>query len=203
MASFSHRLARLPAAATLAAAMLVAADPAEASPFSGPYVGVGAGYERYSRELDGATYHVVAGGDIRVRGSFVIGAEVRLGDSAAKAVERRETATFTEAATTKIDRQIGGQIRVGHLLGDQVLLFAAGGLERFTVDAQTKRTPKAPCTNCNPTVTDFSFKETLWTLGGGVEFALNDNLRLRTAYTYANGEAFDRHALALTVAVGF
>jgi opacity protein-like surface antigen len=178
-------------------------SPAEADVFNGPYVGVGGGYESYSGDLNGATYQVHAGWDVKVAGRLVLGAELRLGDSTAENVERRETATFTDVATTRINQQIGGQLRAGYLATDRVLIYASGGGERFKVDAATVRTPKPPCTNCTPNTQDFSFKEKVWTVGGGVEVGLSDRFRLRAAYSYADGDAYHRHSLSASLGVSF
>lgn len=190
------------AATTIAAIVFGNAAIAHAEPFDGPYVGVAAGYEDYSGDLSGATYKAYAGWNIRLADKWVLAPEVSFGDSTADSTEVRETATFTETADVGIDRQIGANLRFGRLVSDNVLVYAAGGWERFRVDASTTRRAK-PCNNCTPTVQEFSFDEDLWTLGAGVEVALSEQLALRGAYTYADGDAYHRHSLTAGLALQF
>ncbi len=189
-------------AMTIAVILLGNASVAKAETFDGPYVGVAAGYEDYSGDLSGATYKAYAGWNIRLGKDWVLAPEVSIGDSTASNTEVRETATFTETAAVGIDRQIGANLRFGRLVSDNVLVYAAGGWERFEVDAATTRRAK-PCNNCTPTVQDFSFDEDLWTVGAGVEVALSERIALRGAYTYADGDAYHRHGLTAGLALQF
>lgn len=187
---------------TIAAILIGNASVAQAETFDGPYVGVAAGYEDYSGGLSGATYKAYAGWNIKLGEDWVLAPEVSFGDSTAESTEVRETATFTDTAEVGIDRQIGANLRFGRLVSDKVLVYAAGGWERFQVDATTTRRAK-PCNNCTPTVQDFSFDEDLWTIGAGVEVALSQQFTLRGAYTYADGDAYHRHGLTAGIAVQF
>lgn len=190
-------------AATIALVAVCAPGTVHAETFNGPYIGAAAGYESYSGDLTGATYHGYAGWDVRVGKKWVIGGELRFGDSTAGETERRDSATFTETAKTKVDNQLGAQLRAGRVIGERVLIYAAGGYERFDVKANTTRQPKPPCTNCNPTVQDSSFRENVWTAGAGAELAISKRFRLRGAYTYADGDAYHRHSLTASVAYQF
>lgn len=189
-------------ATTIAAILLGNASVAQAETFDGPYVGVAAGYEDYSDDLSGATYKAYAGWNIRLGENWVLAPEVSFGESTADGTEVRDTATFTETAVVGIDRQIGANLRFGRLVSDNVLVYAAGGWERFEVDATTTRRAK-PCNNCTPTVQNFSFDEDLWTIGAGVEVALSEQFTLRGAYTYADGDAYHRHGLTAGLALQF
>lgn len=190
------------AATSLAAILLGNAAIARAETFDGPYVGAGAGYENYSGDLSGATYHAYAGWNFRLGDGWVLAPEVRFGDSSAQNTEQRSTTTQTTNARLAIDNQLGASLRLGKLVSDNVLIYAAGGWEQFEIDATTTRRA-IPCNGCTPVVQDFSFDEDLWTLGGGVEVALSQRIALRGAYTYADGTSYRRHGLTAGLALQF
>lgn len=133
-------------ATTIAAILLGNASVARAETFDGPYVGVAGGYEDYSDDLSGATYKAYAGWNIRLGDNWVLAPEVSFGESTADSTEVRDTATFTETAEVGIDRQIGANLRFGRLVSDNVLVYAAGGWERFEVDARPRGAPSPATT---------------------------------------------------------
>jgi outer membrane autotransporter protein len=184
-------------------ALVASAPEVKADPFTGPYAGVSVGYETYSGPLSGATYGAFVGWDIRLGDAWVVGPELRFGDTTAKQTEVRNTATFTATATTRINTQLGAQLRVGRLLNERTLVYVAGGWERFDVDAEVVTQPKAPCTTCTASTQDFSFSENVWTVSAGTEWAFHDRWRVRAAYTYANGDAYTRHGFSAALAYQF
>lgn len=208
MENENNEVANLVRAGVTAAAMSVAAilfgnaAIARAETFDGPYVGAAAGYEDYSGDLSGAAYHAYAGWNFRLGDGWVLAPEVRFGDSSAENTVQRSTATQTTDARLAIDNQLGASLRLGRLLSDNVLVYAAGGWERFEVNATTTRRA-IPCDGCTPVVQDFSFDEDLWTLGGGVEVALSQRIALRGAYTYADGVSYHRHSLTAGLTLQF
>lgn len=193
----------LAAAAGMLVLLATPAPAVAAEAFHGPYAGVSAGYESYSGDLDGVTYGAYAGWNVRLGNGWVVGPELRFSETSAKAVETSSTPSAVTVSRVAVNNQFGGQLRVGRLVTPSTLLFVTGGYERFDVDATTTRTPRAPCTVCTPVVSDFSFREDVWTAGAGVEWAMNARLRLRASYTYADGEAYHRHGVAAALAVQF
>ena len=181
-------------AATIAAIALGNAGAARAESFRGPYAGAAASYESFSGELSGAAFKAYAGWNIPLGKDWVLAPKVSLAASTAEASETRETATFTETTRVSIGRQLGAELRLGRRLSEKALVYAAGGWQRFAVDARTTRRPK-PCNACTPTQSAIGFDEDVWTIGAGVELALSRRVTLRGAYAFADGDACHRRPI--------
>lgn len=179
-------------AATIAAIVLGNAGAARAESFDGSIAGTAASCGSFSGELSGAAFKAYAGWNILLGKDWVLAPEVSLAASTAAASETRETATFTETTRVSIGRQRGAELRLGRRLSAELLIYAAGGRQRFAVDARTTRRPK-PCNACTPTHSEIGFDEDVWTIGAGVELALSRRLTLRGAYALAEGDAYHRH----------
>lgn len=188
-------------AGIMAAASVMAASPAFAETFDGPYVGVQAGLNhdrargadtdigevnvRDSRDsfIGGAfagynyrlTPHVVIGAE----GSFDIGADDALRSGAAVIDPNH---SFDLAA------------RVGYLVTPETLLYVRGGYENM----------RARISDGTATGHD-TFDG--WSVGGGVERAILQNVTARIEYRYSdlgnNGHDFDRHQALVGVAYHF
>ncbi len=174
--------------------------------FAGPRIGVEAAYENYGANTDGAAFAVVAGWDVRLGRSLIAGVEGRY---TVHSVSGSETSTTPANNLQTIDLVIrdnwGVSGRIGHVLGNDVLLFAQAGYERMRFDAvrTTRGQVCAPPNGCQLTRTDFSFNDDMWTVGAGAEWAMTDNLRLRGQYTYGDSGSYDRSRFALGIALQF
>jgi outer membrane immunogenic protein len=188
-------------ACALAAAAL--APSAFAETFSGPRIGLEAGYEDYSQEVDGAVYGIFAGWDFAVSEHWIVGVEGRLAEPDASFRFVRDTSAATAVSAVDLNEQYGFGARIGRVFGDKTLVFGQVGQEYFEVDATITTTPKAPCTQCATTINDFSFDEEMLTVAGGVERALNQNIRARIVYTYGDSDSYDRHRVAFGLAYQF
>jgi outer membrane immunogenic protein len=190
-------------AATVGAAAITATYPAKAEPFSGPFVGAEAGFESYPQDLSGGVATVIAGWDWRLGDKWVVGLEGRYGEPGA---EHKKTATIGAAnavTSVALNQQVGGAVRVGRMIGDRTMVYASLGAETFDVKAVRTVTPRPPCANCNPVRTDFSFSEDVVTAGVGAEWAFSDQWSVRAAYTYADGDAYERNAVSVGVRLHF
>lgn len=191
---------------TLTACAVVAvafSTPALAESFDGPYLGIEAGYEDLPNGVDGGVYGVFAGWNLSVSNGWVIGVEGRLAAPNSSFEATNNTAAGTAVSTVKLNNQYGIGAHFGHVIGENTLVYAMAGYERFDVDAAIVTTPAPPCTACNPTINDFSFREDMLTVGAGIEHAVTDRVRGRIAYTYGDGDAYHRNRLSLGVAYKF
>jgi opacity protein-like surface antigen len=189
-------------------AAFAVASSAQAETFSGPYIGVEAAIEDYgSNPGSEPTVAVIGGWDFRVGDAWVLGASARATLKGAKVFETSNIPNGQiQDVDVAIEDQFGINARVGYVAADRIMLFAEGGYERFDVAAnRTLRAPVCapPTNNCIISRNDFSFKEDMWTLGAGAEWAINENLRLRGTYTYGDGDGYNRNRFALTAAVQF
>lgn len=198
----SARLLRAGLAVSAATIAAIALGAARAESFHGPYAGAAASYESFSGALSGAAFKAYAGWNIPLGKDWVLAPEVSLAASTAEASETRATATFTETTTVGIGRQLGAELRLGRRLCEEALIYAAGGWQRFAVDARTTRRPR-PCNACTPRQCEIGFDEDVWTIGAGVELALSRRLTLRGAYAFAEGDAYHRHGLTAGLALQF
>jgi outer membrane autotransporter protein len=190
----------------VAAATLASAVQAQENPFSGPRIGTEVSYEDFGSGTNGATVAALAGWDLAIGRDWVIGATGRY---ALVGVDGSETTTtpggLLQTADVSIRDNWGLSARVGHVVGDTVLIFGEAGYESLRLDAiRTVRAAACvPPNGCQISREDFSFNEDLWTVGVGAEWALTENLRLRGQYTYGDSKAFDRNRLSLGIAWQF
>lgn len=165
-------------------ALVAAAGAMAAEPFSGPYIGAEAGWQqdklRSSITTGGTTlsadddvssfaYGGQLGYDFKLSPSFVIGAEAHLtGDSGKIRVGN---------ASADAGRTFGLTARAGVLATPQTLVYAKGGWVngRFTF---------------NDGVDSASQNRDGWTLGGGVEQMLTENVSARVEYRYSKFNRF-------------
>jgi outer membrane immunogenic protein len=171
--------------------------------FSGPYVGVEAGYETFPEDIDGGIYGAYAGWDVAITDNWVIGLEGRIAEPGASFRLSRDTGTGTAVSKVDLDSQYGISARLGRVFAENTLVFAQIGYEQFDVDASITTTPKPPCTQCAPTINDFSFEEEMPTIGAGVERALSEKIRARVVYTYGDGDAYERNRFSVGLAYRF
>ncbi len=189
-----------------AAAFATCAAHAQDLPFNGPRIGAEVSYEDFGSGTDGATVAALAGWDFAVGKGWVIGATGRYALVGVDGSETTQTpAGLFQTADVSIRDNWGLAARVGHVVGDNVLIFGEAGYEGLRVNAvRTLRAAACvPPNGCQISREDFSFNEDLWTLGVGAEWALTGNLRLRGQYTYGDSKAFDRNRLSLGVAWQF
>lgn len=189
-----------------AAATLASAAQAQEHPFSGPRIGAEVAYEDFGSGTDGATVTGLAGWDFAVGNKWVIGATGRYAFVGVDGSETTETpGGLLQTADVSIRDNWGLAARVGHVLGDNVLIFGEAGYESLRLNAiRTVRAAACvPPNGCQISREDFSFNEDLWTLGFGAEWALTENLRVRGQYTYGDSKAFDRSRLSLGIAWQF
>lgn len=180
---------------------------AETKPYHGPFIGVEAGYESYQADPGEAiTASVIAGYDHRVADRWVLGIQGRFTVKGASESEQQTSGSVVTDTRVKLENHFGISARAGYLVSDNLVVFGEGGYERFDVNAVRERRNQVcapPTNNCLISRDDFSFDEDMWTVGGGVEIALTDNLRLRGTYTYGEGSAFNRHRLGVAASFEF
>jgi opacity protein-like surface antigen len=193
--------------AAVAASFAVSGQARAESPFTGPWIGADAGYERYSSALKGGTVGVSAGWDAPVGRNWVAGVEVGYAAPGAEATESLPAITlFTASQTVSTKDRVSGRIRFGRVFGETVLVYGAIGGERFDVEGTITTRPTAACTTpatCRTTVQSVSFEEEAVTAGVGVEWALTERWTVRAAYDRADGDAFTRNAVSAGVALRF
>lgn len=188
------------------AATLASAAQAQEHAFSGPRIGAEVAYEDFGSGTDGATVAALAGWDFAVGENWVIGATGRYALIGVDGSETTETpGGLFQTADVSIRDNWGLAARVGHVVGNKVLIFGEAGYESLRLNAiRTVRAAACvPPTSCQVSREDFSFNEDLWTLGVGAEWALTENLRIRGQYTYGDSKAFDRNRLSLGIAWQF
>lgn len=188
------------------AATLASAAQAQEHAFSGPRIGTEVAYEDFGSGTDGATVAALAGWDFAVGKNWVIGATGRYALNGVDGSETTETPSgLFQTADVSIRDNWGLAARVGHVVGNNVLIFGEAGYESLRLNAiRTVRAAACvPPNGCLISREDFSFNEDLWTLGVGAEWALTENLRIRGQYTYGDSKAFDRNRLSLGIAWQF
>ena len=180
-----------------------------AEPFSGPFVGVQAGYERtelgtvsgtlgnlpVGRLNDTVTGGIFAGFDHKLSPRVVLGAEagINLTDS-------DDLGTTIGGNRIGIDpeRSMDLSARLGYLVDDRTLLYARGGYTN--VRAETTISTAAAVRSDSSNLDG-------WLVGGGIERSLSDSISTRLEYRYSDLSAhdgkFDRHQVLLGVAYRF
>jgi outer membrane immunogenic protein len=170
-------------------ALFVASQASAAEPFNGPYIGAQAGWQHDSNRftLRGATgsasdhmsgssftYGAQLGYDFKPGDSFVIGAEAFVTGDTNKV--RDGDSSFDGG------RALGLLARAGVLATPRTLIYAKGGWEngRFTY----RENGIGVSTNRDG-----------WSLGGGVEQMVTDNVSARVEYRYTRFNSFNSSAL--------
>jgi outer membrane immunogenic protein len=103
--------------------------------------------------------------------SFVLGAEVDWGMTGEVARNDTPTADFA----FKMNHLVTGRLRAGYAF-DDTLLYATGGIAWAQGDLYG--------VNGHPIPDHINADHMGWTVGGGIEHAMTDALRLRLEYTY-------------------
>ncbi len=168
----------------LAGAALFAAQAATAEPFNGPYVGAELGWQQdrlkatlstggidfsATEKGSGLAYGGVLGWDFKLADTFVVGGEVSTtGDSG-----KLDFGGFEADA----GRTLGIAARAGFLATPQTLVYARGGWVngRFSFDDGVDRA---------------SQNRDGWTVGGGIEQMLSENVSAKVEYRYAKFNSF-------------
>lgn len=194
--------------AFVAALGIVAAAPAYAQAYDGPYVGVTAGWERSEiagrietlpiigeASRDAVVLGGYAGYNVKATDRIVIGAEA--GFSAT--VDDTVRATSAGRALT-IDPRYGFDlsVRAGYLVTDKALVYARGGYANTRVRTTLAATGGTIVASENLDG---------WQVGGGVEYAITDHVSTRIEYRYSdfgsNGGSYDRHQTLVGVSYNF
>lgn len=175
--------------ALLAGATLFGATQAlAAEPFNGPYIGAEAGWQQdklrstlttggvdfsATDKANAFAYGAQLGYDLKVSPNFVIGAEASVGGDSNK--------IRVDGSTADTGRTFGLTARAGVLATPETLVYAKGGWVngRFTFDDGTNSA---------------SQNRDGWTLGGGVEQMLTQNVSARVEYRYSRFSSFDGDA---------
>lgn len=193
----------LTTAITIAICTLAAA-PASAQRFAGPSVGI----ELATEDLEsyrGTTTTLVAGWDFAVATDWRLGAGLRW---TVTDIEERRSETLginVQDVSVAIENRRGITARLGRALGDQWLVYAELGYEKYDVDALRVLRARvcAPPTDCVISRLDGSFDESMTSVGLGVEWAATEGLRLRAAFNRGNSDAFDRNRFSVAAAWEF
>lgn len=159
-----------------------AAPTLAASPFDGAYVGAYTGYidNKGSAEgvtgidTDGWTYGGYAGFG-KTFDQFYFGGEVEIGTADIDGKGR----IGTVPATAKINESYGLAARVGFLASDNALFYGRVGWQRTNFEA----TAGAGASRVKADDTLNGLR-----VGGGLEYALTDNILTRVEYNYTNYE---------------
>lgn len=195
-------------AGAMVAAGLVAASPAQAEPFNGPFVGVQAGWNQndigrldsdlgvvgVDRKQDSAVAGIFAGYDHKIGSNFVIGAEAGFNMGIDDKLTRRGAVDTIVNPLHAFDVSA----RAGYLINDNSLIYVRGGYDNM----------RARTTVAGPDVS-LTSKDSYdgWLVGGGFERALGDKVSTRLEYRYSDlgsgASNFDRHQVLLGVAYRF
>jgi outer membrane immunogenic protein len=189
--------ATLPRALLAGAALFGATQAMAAEPFNGPYIGAELGWQQdklrstlttggttfeANDKVDSFAYGAQLGYDFKVSPNFVIGAEANLtGDSGKIRVD---------GSTADAGRTFGLTARAGVLATPETLIYAKGGWVngRFSFDDGTDSA---------------SQNRDGWTLGGGVERMLTQNISARVEYRYSDFASFRETLGSDSVSAGF
>lgn len=144
-----------------AIALGLSASPAMASDFTGPRVGVTAGFDKQA-DNSGASVGGVAGYDVKVAGPVIAGVEVTAAGST------------VDESFVHSNLDLGANLRVGVKVLDRALVFGKVGYARtdFGIGGELKTTQEGV------------------RFGGGAEYALTDRVYTTVEYArteYGNG----------------
>lgn len=191
------------------AAAAVIANPAVADTFEGPYAGVQAGWNQNkvgTADTDVGRAGIDASRDAAVAGIFA-GYNYKPADKIVLSAEAGFNLGFDDqvsragrAAQASIDPEYAFDlgVRAGYLATDKTLVYVRGGYENMRasvrlVDGATARYGKDTFDG--------------WSVGGGVERAITDNVSARVEYRYSDlggrGTSFERHQALVGVAYHF
>lgn len=194
--------------AFVAALGIVAAAPAYAQAYDGPYVGVTAGWERSEiagrieaqpitgeASRDAVVLGGYAGYNLKATDRIVIGAEAGF---SATVDDNVRTTSAGRALTIDPRYSFDLSVRAGYLVTDKALVYARGGY----ANTRVRTTLVAPGGT-------LVASENLdgWQVGGGVEYAVTDHVSTRVEYRYSdfgsNGGRYDRHQTLVGVSYNF
>ncbi|MGV3769733.1 MAG: outer membrane beta-barrel protein [Sphingobium phenoxybenzoativorans] len=139
-------------AAFAVASISVPAFAQDEAPFTGPRIGVTAGYDKYAGEA-GVSYGVSAGYDLPVAQSITAGVEVSLADSSVK------------GGGIHASRDLAASLRLGYVANPRILAFTKVGYVDSRIEAAG---------------TGAAFEGVRY--GGGLEFAVTSNTYLSAEY---------------------
>lgn len=197
MANATRSTRALPLILVAGAALVGATQAMAAEPFNGPYIGAEAGWQQdklrsslttggstfsATDKVDSFAYGAQLGYDFKVSPSFVIGAEAMVGGDSGK--------IRVDGTTADAGRTLGLSARAGFLATPETLVYAKGGWVngRFTFDDG---------------VNSASQNRDGWTLGGGVERMLTQNVSARVEYRYSDFKSFQENLGADSLSAGF
>lgn len=109
--------------------------------------------------------------------SFVVGIE---GDLSARFGKEAILESFNHQLQSNWDASV--RLRLGYLVTPRALVYATGGVAfaNYGVD-------RGSCSDCAPYGSSNPFgSRTGWTVGGGIEYALDNNWHLKAEYLYAD-----------------
>lgn len=184
-----RRFAFAALAAATVAVPAVAQDTAAAvnqAPFTGARVEGLIGWDRVQNNGhdDALTYGVGVGYDVQFGGALV-GLEGELNDSDARVCDGARSAVSPRVCV-KAARDLYIGARVGKVINDRALIYAKAGY--------TNARFKATSDNGSTESTLFRSDLDGLRVGAGVEYALNQNMFLKTEYRYSNYErGLERH----------
>lgn len=182
-------LALLAATGLATPALAQTTDPVADATFTGPRVGLIAGYDTIrpgsendsdldgdDQSVDGFLYGVELGYDVAVGGA-VLGIEAEINDSTGKVETDTSDANFFGFGRVSKDRDIYVGARAGILAGPSSLVYVKGGYTNAKLDVVTSD---------GTVTTDANFKLDGWRLGAGVEQAIGRNVFAKLEYRYSN-----------------
>lgn len=185
MRKFALALLGATAFASPALAQSTATDPT----FTGPRVGVLAGFDSIragsevdsdldgdNQSVDGFLYGVDIGYDVALGGALV-GVEAEINDSTGKVETARNDPNFFGFGRVSKDRDIYVGARAGILATPATLVYVKGGYTNAKLDVLAANSTGT---------TDANFKLDGWRLGGGVEQAIGRNMYAKVEYRYSN-----------------
>lgn len=167
------------------ASLFAATQASAAEPFNGPYIGAEAGWQQDSLratlrteggtltatdKASGFAYGGQIGYDFKLQDKFVLGVEAFAGGDSSK-IE-------VDGVSADGGRALGLAARAGVLAGPRSLIYLKGGWEngRFTFADGVDRA---------------SANRDGWTLGGGFEQMLTENVSARVEYRHTKFNSFD------------